>query len=51
MSATILTVTTIDDRNDGNLTDGLSLREAISIANASPDSECEILLTGEARAV
>jgi hypothetical protein len=46
MSATILTVTTTDDRNDGNLTDGLSLREAILIANNSPDTEYEILLTG-----
>jgi CSLREA domain-containing protein len=46
MSATILTVTTTDDRNDGNLTDGLSLREAILIANANPDTEYEIVLTG-----
>jgi RTX calcium-binding nonapeptide repeat (4 copies) len=46
MPPTILQVNRTDDRNDGNLADGLSLREAILIANANPDTEYEISLTG-----
>jgi hypothetical protein len=43
---TILTVTTTTDQNDGVTTDGLSLREAILIANANPNTDYEIYLTG-----
>ena len=43
---TILTVTTTVDQNNGVTTDGLSLREAILIANANPNTDYEIHLTG-----
>jgi len=43
---TILTVTTTADQNDGVTTDSLSLREAILIANANPNTDYEIRLTG-----
>ena len=43
---TILTVTTTADQNNGVTTDGLSLREAILIANANPNTDYEIQLTG-----
>jgi CSLREA domain-containing protein len=43
---TILTVTTTADQNNGVTTDGLSLREAILIANANPNTDYEIRLTG-----
>ncbi len=46
MPPTILQVNTTEDRNDGNAADGLSLRDAILIANANPDTEYEIRLTG-----
>ncbi len=43
---TILTVNTTADQNDGNADNGLSLRDAILIANANPNTEYEIHLTG-----
>lgn len=43
---TILEVDTTADQNDGNADNGLSLREAILIANANPDTEYEIHLQG-----
>lgn len=43
---TILRVTTTLDQNNGITTDGLSLREAILIANANPNTTYEIQLTG-----
>jgi Ca2+-binding RTX toxin-like protein len=43
---TILTVTTTADQNNGVTTDGLSLREAILIANANPNTDYEIQVTG-----
>jgi hypothetical protein len=46
MPPTILQVNTTEDRNDGNVADGLSLREAILIANNNPNTEYEISLTG-----
>jgi CSLREA domain-containing protein len=42
----ILTVNTTADQNDGNADNGLSLRDAILIANANPNTEYEIHLTG-----
>ncbi len=48
MPPTILTVNTIADQNDGNAANGLSLRDAILITNANPNTEYEIHLTGGA---
>jgi hypothetical protein len=45
---TLLRVTTTLDQNNGVTTDGLSLREAILIANANPSTTYEIQLTGGA---
>ncbi|MFM6318573.1 MAG: Calx-beta domain-containing protein, partial [Dolichospermum sp.] len=42
----VLTVTTTADQNDGSATGGLSLRDAILIANANPTTDYEIQLTG-----
>ncbi|MDB9482332.1 hypothetical protein PN476_06840, partial [Dolichospermum circinale CS-537/05] len=42
----VLTVTTTADQNDGSATGGLSLRDAIIIANANPTTDYEIQLTG-----
>lgn len=44
--ATILEVDTTADQNDGSAENGLSLRDAILIANANPDTEYEIHLQG-----
>lgn len=44
--ATILQVDTTADQNDGSAENGLSLRDAILIANANPDTEYEIHLQG-----
>lgn len=44
--ATILEVDTTADQNDGSADNGLSLRDAILIANANPDTEYEIHLQG-----
>ncbi|BAY60356.1 polymorphic membrane protein [Calothrix brevissima NIES-22] len=48
MAPTILTVTTTADQNDGDINDkqNLSLRDAILIANANPNTDYEIQLTG-----
>jgi len=46
ISSTTLVVTTTLDQNNGNLSDGLSLREAILIANANPDTAYTIQLQG-----
>ncbi|WP_199326055.1 beta strand repeat-containing protein [Nostoc parmelioides] len=46
MAPTILTVNTTADQNDGSAANGLSLRDAILIANANPTTEYEIQLTG-----
>ncbi|WP_414755671.1 hypothetical protein [Anabaena sp. CCY 9910] len=46
MAITILTVNTTADQNDGSAANGLSLRDAILIANANPNTEYEIRLTG-----
>nr|MDZ8001586.1 Calx-beta domain-containing protein [Aulosira sp. DedVER01a] len=46
MAPTILTVNTTADQNDGSATNGLSLRDAILIANANPTTEYEIQLAG-----
>ncbi|MBJ7898863.1 MAG: hypothetical protein GC158_02830 [Cyanobacteria bacterium RI_101] len=46
IASTILAVTTTLDQNNGNLADGLSLREAILIANANPDTPYTIQLQG-----
>jgi len=45
---TILQVNTTNDTNDGSANNGLSLRDAILIANANPNTEYEIHLTGGA---
>ncbi|MDB9436488.1 Calx-beta domain-containing protein, partial [Dolichospermum lemmermannii CS-548] len=42
----VLTVTTTADQNDGSATGGLSLRDAIIIANANKTTDYEIHLTG-----
>ncbi|QSV62267.1 MAG: hypothetical protein HEQ26_05345 [Dolichospermum sp. DL01] len=42
----VLTVTTTADQNDGSATGGLSLRDAIIIANANPTTDYKIQLTG-----
>ncbi|MBS9395042.1 MAG: hypothetical protein HEQ29_18585 [Dolichospermum sp. LBC05a] len=42
----VLTVTTTADQNDGSATGGLSLRDAILIANANPTTDYKIQLTG-----
>ncbi|WP_138499256.1 Calx-beta domain-containing protein [Nostoc sp. PA-18-2419] len=46
MASTILTVNTTADQNDGSAANGLSLRDAILIANANPTTDYEIHLTG-----
>ncbi|QLE58891.1 S-layer family protein [Nostoc sp. TCL26-01] len=46
MAPTILTVNTTADQNDGSTANGLSLRDAILIANANPNTDYEIQLTG-----
>jgi len=46
MTLTILTVNTTADQNDGSSSNGLSLRDAILIANANPNTGYEIHLTG-----
>ncbi|MFK0735036.1 MAG: hypothetical protein ACIWVG_28510 [Gloeotrichia echinulata HAB0833] len=46
MAFTILTVNTTADQNDGSAANGLSLRDAILIANANPTTDYEIQLTG-----
>jgi len=43
---TIHVVTTTADQTDGSAANGLSLREAILLANATPDQEVTIQLTG-----
>jgi CSLREA domain-containing protein len=43
---TILQVNTTNDTNDGSANNGLSLRDAILIANANSNTEYEIHLTG-----
>jgi CSLREA domain-containing protein len=43
---TVLVVTTTADQTDGSAANGLSLREAILLANATPDQEVTIQLTG-----
>ncbi|MBD2518026.1 M10 family metallopeptidase C-terminal domain-containing protein [Nostoc sp. FACHB-973] len=48
MATTILTVNSTADQNDGSTTNGLSLRDAIIIANANPNTDYEIHLTGGA---
>ncbi|MEH1819450.1 MAG: Calx-beta domain-containing protein [Nostoc sp.] len=48
MAPTILTVNTTADQNDGSSANGLSLRDAILIANANPNTDYEIQLTGGA---
>ncbi|MEH2114425.1 hypothetical protein [Nostoc sp.] len=48
MAPTILTVNTTADQNDGSGANGLSLRDAILIANANPNTDYEIQLTGGA---
>ncbi|WP_392535477.1 beta strand repeat-containing protein [Nostoc sp. C117] len=48
MATTILTVNTTADQNDGSAANGLSLRDAILIANANPNTDYEIQLTGGA---
>ena len=48
MATTILTVNTTADQNDGSAANGLSLRDAIIIANANPNTDYEIHLTGGA---
>ncbi|MHC5820802.1 MAG: choice-of-anchor Q domain-containing protein, partial [Nostoc sp.] len=48
MAPTILTVNTTADQNDGSAANGLSLRDAILIANANPNTGYEIHLTGGA---
>ncbi|MEH1924481.1 beta strand repeat-containing protein [Nostoc sp.] len=48
MPPTILTVNTTADQNDGSAANGLSLRDAILIANANPNTDYEIQLTGGA---
>jgi Ca2+-binding RTX toxin-like protein len=48
MATTILTVNTTADQNDGSAANGLSLRDAIRIANANPNTDYEIHLTGGA---
>ncbi|MEH2065739.1 MAG: calcium-binding protein [Nostoc sp.] len=48
MAPTILTVNTTADQNDGSAANGLSLRDAIIIANANPNTGYEIDLTGGA---
>jgi CSLREA domain-containing protein len=44
--ATLLVVTTSADQTDGSASNGLSLREAILLANANPDQEYTIQLAG-----
>lgn len=48
MAPTILTVNTTADQNDGSGDNGLSLRDAILIANKNPNTDYEIHLTGGA---
>ncbi|GFE69935.1 choice-of-anchor Q domain-containing protein [Chroococcus sp. FPU101] len=44
-----LTVNTTSDQNDGNATNGLSLRDAILIANQNINNDYEIVLTSSLR--
>ncbi|PSF37136.1 hypothetical protein C7H19_11915 [Aphanothece hegewaldii CCALA 016] len=48
-SVITLTVNTTSDQNDGSATNGLSLREAIIIANQNTDNDYVIVLTGDYR--